>query len=72
MSAHTTTSEFNKPVRRPTIAMDMIAPYGVYLSGQLVGEHDTEAKANQHFERLRATHLQPAAAPVARLEGGHE
>ena len=35
------------------IAMDMIAPYGVYKNGVCVGEYGTEAEAESHFQRLR-------------------
>lgn len=47
------TGHFNHSTQRRTIGMDMVAPYGVYLNGELVAEHSTEKEAESLFDALR-------------------
>lgn len=44
------------------IAMDMEAPYGVYLEGRCIAVYDDEESATRHFNHLR----NPKASPGAR------
>ena len=36
-----------------TVAMDMVAPFCVYVNGRCVAEYDDESAADEHFLRLR-------------------
>jgi hypothetical protein len=36
-----------------TVAMDMVAPYCVYVNGRCVAEYDDEDAADEHYFRLR-------------------
>lgn len=36
-----------------TVAMDMVAPFCVYVNGRWVAEYDDESAAEEHFLRLR-------------------
>lgn len=56
-SGHADLGEAHYYRERYTIAMDMIAPFCVYVNGQRVAEYDDESAADEHFLRLRTQHL---------------
>lgn len=54
----------NSP-RRSIIGMDFDAPYGVYVDGERIAEHETEAQAVAHHNRLAGLPRDPKPTPAA-------
>jgi len=45
------------PPATKSIGMDMVPPFAVYVDGQKVAEHATEAEADDLYAQLRARHM---------------
>lgn len=54
MSANTQTSQHEaiRPGHGKTIGMDMVHPFGVYLDGELIAEHESEREAQTTFDSI--------------------
>ena len=54
---------------RGTIGMDMEAPYGVYIDGELIAEHESVSDAEAHYQTLRAASMPKQACTKSAVGG---